>query len=166
MGLGFDNYGKEQIGLFRQQCKNIKLRHIYYRLITRDFYTKERMFRFRMSRDDECERCGEVETYRHLFWECRESRRVWRSYNEYAVELNQRQTVVESCEDIFKIGTNGVMKILKIRGVQAMIQIERPVGWSNERVKKLTWGIKIIELYNSAAKLKVDVVKKKWEFVK
>ena len=33
--------------------KNIKLRHIYYRLITRDFYTKERMLRFRMSKDDE-----------------------------------------------------------------------------------------------------------------
>ena len=30
------------------------------------FYTKERKFRFRMSRDDECKRCGEVETYRHL----------------------------------------------------------------------------------------------------
>ena len=27
--LGFDNYDKEQIGLFRRQCKNIKLRHIY-----------------------------------------------------------------------------------------------------------------------------------------
>ena len=24
--------------------------------------------RFKMSRDNECERCGEVETYSHLFW--------------------------------------------------------------------------------------------------
>ena len=86
--LGFD-YDKDQIVLFRRQYKNVKLRHIYYRLITRDFYTKERILRFRMSRDDECERCGEVETYRHLFWECRESRSVWRSYNEYVEELNQ-----------------------------------------------------------------------------
>ena len=46
------------------------------------------MFRFRMSRDDECERCGEVETYGHLFWECTESRKVWGSYNEYVEELN------------------------------------------------------------------------------
>ena len=28
------------------------------------------MFRFGMSRDDECSRCGETETYKHLFWEC------------------------------------------------------------------------------------------------
>ena len=30
--LGFEDYVKEQIGLFRRQCKNIKLRHIYYKL--------------------------------------------------------------------------------------------------------------------------------------
>ena len=35
------------------------------------------MLRFGMSRSDECERCGEVETYKHLFWECSESRKVW-----------------------------------------------------------------------------------------
>ena len=47
------------------------------------------MFRFRMNRDDECERCREVKTYRHLFRECRESRRVWRLFNEYVEELNK-----------------------------------------------------------------------------
>ena len=31
------------------------------------FFTKERMLRYKMSRSDECERCGEVETYKHLF---------------------------------------------------------------------------------------------------
>ena len=60
--LGIADYDKSQITMFRRQCKNIKLRHIYYRLISRDFYTKERMFRFGMSRDDECTRCGETET--------------------------------------------------------------------------------------------------------
>ena len=53
-----------------------------------------------------------------------------------------------------------------MRVVQAMIQIERPVDWNKERVRKLAWGIKMIELYNSAAKHKVEVVSKKWEFVK
>ena len=62
--------------------KLIFLRHIYFRLISRDFYTKERMFRFRMSRDDECSRCGEIETFRHMFWGCVESQRVWDAYNK------------------------------------------------------------------------------------
>ena len=81
--LGVVGYDSTQICKFRNQCKNVKLRHMYLRLVSRDFYTKERMLRFRMSRTDDCEMCGEVETYRHLFWECRESRRVWRSFNEY-----------------------------------------------------------------------------------
>ena len=77
-------YDGKQISKFRDQCKNVKLRHVHLRLVSRDFYTKERMFRFRMSRTDECERCGEVETYMHLLWGCRgcrEARGVWRSFN-------------------------------------------------------------------------------------
>ena len=85
--LGIVGYDSTQIGKFRNQCKNIKLRHMYLRLVNRDFYTKERMLRFRMSLSDACERCGEVETYKHLFWECVESRRVWRSFNEYMLSL-------------------------------------------------------------------------------
>ena len=46
-----------------------------------------------------------------------------------------------------------------------MIQIEKPVGWNKERVRNLAVGIKMIELYNSAAKQKVGVVRKKWDFV-
>ena len=81
--LGFIGYDSSQITMFRDQCKNIKLRNVYFRLVSRDFYTKERMLRFGMSRDDRCERCGEIETYEHLFWSCAESQRVWRSFNEY-----------------------------------------------------------------------------------
>ena len=76
------------------------------------------------------------------------------------IEL-KRQSLVESYEDVFKIGINGIINILKVRIVQAMIQIERPVGWNKERVRKLAVGIKMIELYNSAAKQKIDVVRKK-----
>ena len=50
-------------------------------------------------------------------------------------ELNQRQSVVNSYEDVFKIGINGIMNILKVRVVQVMIQIERPVPWNKERVR-------------------------------
>ena len=61
--LGIVGYDGKQISKFRDQCKNVKLRHMYLRLVSRNFYTKERMLRFRMSRTDDCERCGEVETY-------------------------------------------------------------------------------------------------------
>ena len=60
-----------------------KLSNKSYAINPTSMINKLRMLRFRMSCTDDCERCGEVETYRHLFWECRESRRVWRSFNEY-----------------------------------------------------------------------------------
>ena len=33
------------------------------------------------------------------------------SYNEYVEELNQRQSLVESYEDVFKIGINGINRV-------------------------------------------------------
>ena len=46
-------------------------------LIRNIIMSRERMFRFGMSRNDNCERCGAVETYVHLFWGCAESRMGW-----------------------------------------------------------------------------------------
>ena len=60
------------------------------------------MLRFRMSRSDECERCSEVETYKHLFWECRESRKVWRASNEYMGSIGHQNRVTK-CYDIKKV---------------------------------------------------------------
>ena len=66
--LGITEYNKEGIGKFRNQCKNVKLRHIYFRLIHKDFFTMEKMLKYKMVNDNKCKRCGEVESYRHLLW--------------------------------------------------------------------------------------------------
>jgi hypothetical protein len=81
--LGTIDYRKENIIKFRYQCKNVKLRHIYYRLITKDFFTMEKMFKYRMVDNNKCKRCGEVETYKHLLWECREAKNIWQLFNEF-----------------------------------------------------------------------------------
>ena len=160
--LGFGTYDKDQILLFRTQCKNIKLRHIYYRLVTRDFYIKERMLRFGMSIDDACSRCGLKETYRHLFWECEESNRVWKSFNEYIRTIGLHECEVKGYEDVFRVENVGTISVIKVRVIQAMIQIERPVGWTQEKVRKLAIEVKIIEIYNSVAKGKLDATRRKW----
>ena len=87
-----------------------------------------------------------METYKHLFWECPESRRVWNSYNDYLTVLRQTNYLVVNYEEVFNIGNNRNLNILKIRVVQAMIQIERPKGWSRERVRKLAMELKSIEV--------------------
>jgi hypothetical protein len=40
--LGTIDYKIENIVKFRSQCKNLKLRHIYFRLISKDFFTMEK----------------------------------------------------------------------------------------------------------------------------
>ena len=46
--------------------------------------------------------------------------------------------------------------------IQAMIQIVRPSGWTIERIKILAREHKYIEIYNSAAKMKLEVTQHMW----
>ena len=56
--------------------------------------------------------------------------------------------------------------MIKVRVVQAMLQIERPTGWGIDRVRKLALELKRIEIYNGAVKNKKDVTNTKWEPIK
>jgi hypothetical protein len=66
---------------FRRQCKEVKLRNTFYRLINKDFFTAERMFRYRMTESPNVNRCGEIETVDHLLFECNDSKKMWKTYN-------------------------------------------------------------------------------------
>jgi hypothetical protein len=68
--LGIENFVGENITKFRSNCKNPKLRNIYFRLIHNDLFTHVRMKKYRMTVTDECPRCGITETSKHLLWEC------------------------------------------------------------------------------------------------
>jgi hypothetical protein len=67
--LGTIDYKKENIIKFRKQCKNVKLRHIYFRLISKDFYTIERMYKYKMVNNNKCKRCEEIEDYKNTLYE-------------------------------------------------------------------------------------------------
>ena len=159
---GITSYNKEAIGKFRNQCKNVKLRHIYFRLIHKDFFTMEKMYKYKMVNNNKCMRCGEAESYKHLLWECREARKIWKVYGEYMMESTQSMKEVLCYEDIFRIDDLGVVSKVKMKVIQEMIQVERPVNWSIENVKKIVNEIKNIELYNAAILGKLEVVKRRW----
>jgi hypothetical protein len=59
--LGISNFDPECIIKVRKQISNVKLRNI--------FYTKSKMLKFRMTDSAECERCGAIESTKHLLWE-------------------------------------------------------------------------------------------------
>jgi zinc-binding in reverse transcriptase len=164
--LGIDSFDKEDIMKFRSQCKNVKLRHIFFRLISKDFFAKDRMYKRRMVMDNICSRCGGVETYSHLIWECTEARRIWRVYNEYMDSIGQSGVKVEIYEDVFKIENIGAISTIKMKIVQEMIQIERPTGWTVERIKDTANALKNTELYNASIVKKLDKVRIKWSMIR
>ena len=150
--LGINVFDKENIIKFRHKCKNIKLRHVYYRLISGDIFSKERMFRFGMADNNTCERCNEIETTRHLIWECRDSRNMWDLFNNWSATNNNTVTTINDYQDIFCMNDNEHACKVKIIIIQEMIQIQRPMGWNLERIKSLSNDIKRLETYNKAKK--------------
>jgi hypothetical protein len=58
----------------RQNCKNPKLRNMYFRLVHNDFYTYEKMFKYKMTETPNCPRCNLIETSKHMLWECKDSK--------------------------------------------------------------------------------------------
>jgi hypothetical protein len=149
--LGTIDYNKENIIKFRNQCKNVKLRHIiYFRLISKDFFTMEKMFKYKMVNNNKCIRCAEVETYQHLLWECREVRKIWELFN--ASLTNHEEERVLEYGNVFKIGITARVNKLKIRIIQGMIQIERPKYWTMKNISDLDNDIGRIEKYNTNKK--------------
>ena len=65
-------------------------------------------------------------------------------------------------EDVFKTGDLDVVSKVKLKIIQEMIQVERPVGWSTEKVKKIVNEIKNIEMYNEAILGKLEVARRRW----
>jgi hypothetical protein len=147
--LGTIDYKMENISKFRHQCKNVKLRHIYFRLISKDFFTMEKMFKYKTFDNNKCKRCGEIETYKHLLWECGQSRRIWNAYNEFLGMVEHPNEAVVKYDDVFIIGNRADLSKIKVKIIQGMIQIERPSNWTIENLNKIANETKNMELYNS-----------------
>ena len=87
----------------------------------------------------------------YLLWECPETRKVWQSFNEYMSRISNSQIKVGKFEDVFDIYPNRTLSVVKVKVIQAMIQIERPRSWNWERVRRLAMDLKNVEIYNSVA---------------
>jgi cephalosporin-C deacetylase-like acetyl esterase len=81
-----------------------------------------------MVNNNKCKRCEEVETFKHLKWECRDAKRIWQLFNEFATSANQQEEKVLENENIFKIGNMANMNKVKIKVIQGMIQVDRPTN--------------------------------------
>ncbi len=108
----------------------------------------EKMFKYKMVNNNKCKRCGNVETYKHLMWDCREAKKIWEGFNEFTKHENKQDEKVNNYDDIFKIGDTKIISKVKMKVIQNMIQVERPVNWSLVNVVKIASEIRRIEIYN------------------
>jgi hypothetical protein len=162
MKLKTENFDITAIDTFRNQCKNVKLRSIYFRLIHNDFFTRERMKRFKMVEDDKCSRCGKQETTFHLLWECEHVQKIWSFFNKLMSNINNISESINNYSDIFKSNKEAATTIIKIKIIQELIQIERPMNWNWDTFKEKIVEIIKIEKYNAVGAKKLDKFDSKW----
>jgi len=148
---------------FRQQCKNSKLRNVHFRMIHNDFYTYERMFKFKMTNTAQCPRCDEIETTKHLLWECAESKKIWKLYNDNLLKLQIQSMNILSYEDIYRTESMSTLSIIKTKLINEFIQIVRPRNWTMEKMVNLISNIRSIEIYNASKRNDLDKVVKLWK---
>ena len=146
--LGIGSFEKEDIMKFRHKCKNTKLRHIFFRLISGDIFSKERMCKFGMIDSNRCERCGQVETTRHLLWDCVESSKIWKLFNDWLENKLSLSNRMNEYSHVYMVDNDAHVCKVKMKIIQEMIQIIRPSNWNIDKIEHLSMEIIRIERYN------------------
>jgi hypothetical protein len=164
--LGLNNaFDTSNIVETRRMCKNIKLRSIFFRLIHNDFFTKVRMKKLKMIDSDECMRCGAPETTRHLLWECFQASKVWEAFNILLSHIGCSNDCVDSYEKIYQHAASSAITTIKLRVIQALIQIDRPTNWNKEKAINIAIEIINIEKYNYKVNNQTDKYMAKWNTI-
>ena len=136
--LTSSNFRLDFITRFRKQCKNTKLRSIFYPLLNKDFFYAVKMHKYKMTETPNCARCGQIESNKHLLFECKSSSEMWESYNKVMNNTSDDFKQIKSFDDIFDFGGNALVNIVKIKLIQETIQITRPTYWCQGRVENIT----------------------------
>jgi hypothetical protein len=163
--LHVTDFDENNVTKFRALCKNPKMRNIYFRLIHNDFFTHSRMKKYKMTNSDQCPRCGEVEDSRHMLWDCVHARSIWNKYNNLVRRLNQLDEEAKTYENVFAPGNNSAICLIKIKVIQALIQIERPKNWTDDNIKNIYVDLLKVEKHNALLTLTTSKFLTKWKTV-
>jgi hypothetical protein len=78
------------------------------------------------------------------------TKRIWTVFNELITKIDlQEEEKIQNYDNFYRIGEIGMLRKIKIKVLQGMIQIERPVNWSIVNIIKIVNEIKWMEIYNS-----------------
>lgn len=99
--------------------KHPTLKALRYRFMHRDVYSLERLSRYGITESSRCVNCGNVETVRHLFFDCWVAARMWRNIATLCgIKLN-------SYEDLLVISQDSLIETIISVGIKCIIQIDR-----------------------------------------
>ena len=76
--------------------------------------------------------------------------------NQKLTNLKQTVSHVNCYDDVFKITDHSALSIVKVRIIQSMIQIVRPVGWNIENIKSVR---SLSGVYLESSRLKCQLLK-------
>jgi hypothetical protein len=162
---GILNFDEENINNVRKNCPNAKLRNIYFRLIHNDFYTYEKMKKYKMQESDSCPRCGNKENLKHLIWDCDHSSKIWNCLNQIFRESdpNNESDLVGKYENIFEACKNPSYTIIKLKIIQEIIQIVRPKNWNKDKVVQVIKSLWSTEKFNAIRYKNESKFNKTWK---
>lgn len=97
---------------------SIKHKEILLRFLHGDIFSRDRLMKFGLIDNFECERCHERETIRHMFFECKLVRKIWKKFSKIS------DITINSIEDIFDGGKNDLKICAEI--LKRLHNIKRP----------------------------------------
>jgi hypothetical protein len=163
--LEIQNFDTSDIIRIRKDCKNSKLRNIYFRLIHNNFFTHARMYKYKMTPTDKCPRCNDIENTKHLLWECAQVKQIWNLFNNLMQSLKINGNTVVNYEDIYKATDSTAINIIKVKLIQELVQIHRPRNWQMSNLKKIILDLTNTEKYNAIKSHSLINYYKKWAFL-
>jgi hypothetical protein len=120
------------------------------------------MMKFKMTDSNKCSRCDEIETSKHLLWECREAKQIWEVFNEVIREQTTLTERVQKYEDIFQMHENKVLNMIKVKIMQQSIQIKRISRWTAQACINLITDLRKVEEYGAKKSHKMVQHSMRW----
>jgi Sec7-like guanine-nucleotide exchange factor len=105
----------------------------------------------------------EVESNKHLLWECVETKIIWSLFNDVITEYTSEQITLNSYEDIFRWEQTPIFNVLKVKIIQQLIQIKRPKGWTKNTLTKLIMDFHNVESYIANKNEKLNDHNVRWK---
>jgi hypothetical protein len=161
--LGITRFEKLSIIQVRKQITNVQLRNLFYRLINKDFFTRERMFKYKMVTCFLCEGCGISESFKHLMWDCVNVKQSWGNLNTILVRKNLGNDVITDYEDVFNFDKSAATNTIRLKIIQNFIQVERRTLNSEEQIELIITELIKKEKYVAIKNKKVANFQTKWK---